>query len=319
MNEMHSDMDKAKAITSILQLMQVHSISLANLTAAVKAQAVHEKKTGVSDTAARLFSILGGNFIFAGIAIYIGMFWVQMNAAEHIIVTLGIGLVLHVLAMLALRDARYERMVKPLFLVAAILQTGGWFVFLAEFFPHSEDLHHAILFVTSVMALQQGATFYRHRLTLLLFMTLAFTYGFAFDALDLLGVNAVWIAMVMGLSMMLVAEAVRKSPHYALSDLGYFLGSCLFFCGLFAKVQHSSGELLYLAAACGCLYISTLTRSNALLTVSTLAMLSYIGYFTVEHFVQSAGWPLSLLLLGAIFFAISNFSLRLKKRYITTP
>jgi hypothetical protein len=45
-------------------------------------------------------------------------------------------------------------------------------------------------------------------------------------------------------------------------------------------------------------------------------MLSYIGYFTAQHFVHSVGWPVALILLGLMFFAISSFALRIRKQYI---
>ena len=87
--------------------------------------------------------------------------------------------------------------------------------------------------------------------------------------------------------------------------------------GLFELVQHTAIELAFLAVACGGVFLSTWVRSRTLLFVSTVAILAYISYFTNEHFQDSLGWPLVLILLGLIFIALSTIAMRISRRYIS--
>jgi hypothetical protein len=97
----------------------------------------------------------------------------------------------------------------------------------------------------------------------------------------------------------------------------YLAGSAVFFSGLFELVEGTPVELVFLACACGGVFLSTWVRSRALLFVSTVAILGYIGYFTAEHFRDSLGWPLVLILLGLAFIALSAIAMRINRRYIS--
>jgi hypothetical protein len=73
----------------------------------------------------RLLAYVGGIFVFAGVAVYIGMFWADMNGAARIIVTLGTGVTALTLAILLVDNDRLARAATPLFLIAAWLQPTG--------------------------------------------------------------------------------------------------------------------------------------------------------------------------------------------------
>jgi hypothetical protein len=319
-----AEQERAQVLATIAEQMVRYDISFPDLAHAMEYVRVHPDakaapasgRPGVGDVAMRLFSTLGGIFIFSGIGVYISMFWAEMNSAMRIIITLGVGLVLHALVIMALKREFYVRSVKPLLLIAAVLQTTGWFVALDELLPHGNDPRYAVLFVMIVMCVQQGTAFFRHRLTMLLFGTLFFGYATLFTLCDLLDANDKLVMIGFGISMMGMAQAIRPTPHAGLSGMMYFIGGSAFCVGLFELMRGTDIEILYLGGICGLIYVSTIVRSSALLTVSTIAMLAYIGYFTENHFVNSVGWPLSLVLLGITFFAISIFMLRLKRRYI---
>jgi len=314
--------ERTKALAAIAEQMVRHDFSFPDLAQAMESvkrdgSGGVSGKSGLGDVAARLFSTLGGIFVFSGIGVYVSMFWGDMNSTMRIIATLGIGLVMHALIMLALRKELYVRTVKPLLLISAFLQTAGWFVALDELMPRGNDERYAILFVMGVMLVQQGTAFLKHRITILLFGTLFFGYSFVAVCLDLLDANEKLTAIGFGVSMIAIAHAIRPTKHAVLSALGDLAGAFLFCFGLFELVKHSALEILYLGAVCGLIYISTFVRSTALLIASTFAMLGYIGYFTSEHFVDSVGWPLSLVILGMVFFGVSVFMLRVKRRYIS--
>jgi hypothetical protein len=116
--------------------------------------------------------------------------------------------------------------------------------------------------------------------------------------------------------MMALAFRYQDTPHAKLSGIGYFLGACGFYAGLFDMLQDSPLEILYFAITIAMMYVTTLLHSAALLTVTTLAMLGYIGYFTTKHFLDSTGWPIVLMLLGGLFFVISRVAWKIKRKYI---
>ena len=65
------------------------------------------------------------------------------------------------------------------------------------------------------------------------------------------------------------------------------------------------------------LYTCVLLQSRALLLTTVIAMLGYIGYFTAQHFVDSLGWPISLVLMGVAFMGVSALAMRVKRQYVT--
>ncbi len=135
--------------------------------------------------------------------------------------------------------------------------------------------------------------------------------------LDLLGVDEDLIALILGASTVSFCIGLERTPYKAMNPVWYLFGSAWFFYGLFELVEHSVIEIAYLAFACGGVFLSTWVRSRTLLFVSTVAILAYIAYFTSQHFQDSLGWPLVLIMLGLIFIALSALAIRINKRYIS--
>jgi hypothetical protein len=52
------------------------------------------------------------------------------------------------------------------------------------------------------------------------------------------------------------------------------------------------------------------------LIVGTLSMLSYIGYYTAEHFANTVGWPIALVIVGIALIGVSSLAVRLNNKYI---
>jgi hypothetical protein len=86
--------------------------------------------------------------------------------------------------------------------------------------------------------------------------------------------------------------------------------------GLFNLVQYSPLEILFLGAACGVVFWSTWVKSRSLLVVGTIAILSYVGYYTAEHFTDVVGWPIALILFGLMLLGLSAVAFRINRKYI---
>lgn len=91
-----------------------------------------------------------------------------------------------------------------------------------------------------------------------------------------------------------------------------------------ATANQSSVLLFYatfdlLLALCSfIIYVSTVVRSRTLLLTSSLATLSYIGYYTGQYFADTLGWPVALIILGLVLIGLSSLALRLNRKYRVT-
>lgn len=124
-----------------------------------------------------------------------------------------------------------------------------------------------------------------------------------------------WASLIIGLSVMFTAYGLQKAGRYPrLSGLGYFIGSVMAYSGLFDLVQNTSIELIYLAVTASTLYVCVVLQSRALLLTTVIAMLGFIGYYSAEHFANSLGWPITLMLMGTAFLAVGTLAIKVKQR-----
>ncbi|MGI9271731.1 MAG: hypothetical protein ACR2QT_08155 [Woeseiaceae bacterium] len=123
-----------------------------------------------------------------------------------------------------------------------------------------------------------------------------------------------WASLIIGVSLVLTAYGLQTADKYPrLIALGYLVGSAMLYAGLFDLVQGTSIELLFLAVTAGILYACVVLQSRAMLLTTVLAMLSFIGYFSAKHFVDSLGWPITLVITGVIFLGIGMIAIRVKR------
>ncbi|NOX26641.1 MAG: DUF2157 domain-containing protein [Gammaproteobacteria bacterium] len=361
--------DKPSALKKITQLMHRFDIASAEVETAFHASAdssVTIDPRSKSDIAKTLFIYLGAIFILAGISAYVGMFWDSMGSAMRVLISLGVGYILFIVLISALHEKKYPRLILPLTLAPAFVMTSGWFVLIHEVFPQGNNWRTAVLAVLGVMALHQGALFSKYRITVLLFTTLFFVYGFMQVGLDRLGIPITYIAIVLGASLLLVGTKLEETSHRVLAEpalliaicwlnaglfdfiagstspnwaalivgvslmftayglqkteryprlagLGYFAGSIMLYSALFDLVYNTPLELLYLAATVSMLYVCVVLQSRLLLFTTVIAMLGFIGFYTAEHFANSLGWPVTLVLLGVIFLGVGTIAIKVRR------
>lgn len=308
---------KDQAISKIHEIARQYGLTLTDLESAFT-ELDNGSPEPSSSLLGRILGYLGGIFIFAGLSVFISMNWETMNTAARIIITLGSGLAVFIMALVASADERYTRLKTPLFLIAAALQPTGILVAIDEF-SSAGDWHFAVMITAGIMAFQQAAVFWQKRETTLLFTSLLFTLWFFGVTLDLVNVDEEFIALILGASTLSFCIGLERTPYRGLNSFWYLAGSAMFYLGLFEWVEHTVVELVFLALACGGIFLSTWVRSRTLLLTSTLAILAYIGYFSYEHFQDSLGWPLVLVMLGVVFIALSAVAMRINRRYISNP
>ncbi len=306
---------KDAALAEIVEIARQHDISGQEIVRELGTASQNVAGNAGSSIVRQLLAYVGGIFVFAGILIYIAMFWEEMNSAARIIITQGSGLVALILAVLMLNQDKFARAVTPLFLTAAWLQPIGIMVAFDEL-GSGGNPQHAVLATTTVMLLQSVLILPRYPRSVPVFVALGFGVLTWWNLFDLLGIDEDFNIMITGLFLMLVTYGIDQTPHRSITPFWYFLGSALFFWAAFELLEGTPANVLYLGICAFMIYVSTLARSRTLLFTSTLAMMGYLGYFTSEYFVNSAGWPIALIVTGLILIGLSNLALRINRKYI---
>ena len=310
--------DKAEALEAIVTLAREHGISQDDISAALSTgldSTGPDTEDHKSTILMRVLAYLGGIFVFAGLGVFIAMNWDSMNFAARVVITLGSGIAAFVMALIAVNDERYEKAATPLFLIAALLQPAGLLVIFEEFYA-GDEWDTIGLLVSGVMAAQQLMTFFKTQRTTLLFTGLVFVGAFALILFDKIGIDYTITALIMGASILSLSAGLGGTKHEVMTPFWYLIGSMWLLFGVFDLIEGTPIEVLFIAAASALVYMSTVVRSRTLLFVSTVAMLSYIGYFSAEHFVDSIGWPIALVLFGLLLIGMSALAFRINKKYI---
>lgn len=302
---------KQMALLSIAEIVQKNRLTEKDIHDYLKTYSAQKH----TDTLMKLLSYFGGIFIFAGIAIYVGMFWTSMTIYTKISLTLGTGLILYILAfILPAFDEKNESMIAPLLITSAIFQPIGLFIAIHEFATDS-DIRLPALLVFGALMIQQFLTFCYLRRASLIFTTLLFGSAFIAIGLDLMNFSESFVGIALGFVLLLISYALDRSHYKMLSVFWYFIGALLFLNSLFDILRNTNLEFIFFLASCLILYLSTLVKNRMLLFISTLSVLGYIGYFTHKHFMHSTAWPVALVLLGLICFGVGMVALKLSRKY----
>jgi hypothetical protein len=130
--------------------------------------------------------------------------------------------------------------------------------------------------------------------------------------------SADWACFIVGVGVIFTAYGLDKVELYSrLAGLGYFFGSIFAYAGLFDLSHNTSFELLYLAVTASMLYACVVLQSRALLFTTVIAMLGFIGYYTSKHFVNSLGWPVTLVLMGVAFLGVGTLAIKVRKAVVS--
>ena len=307
--------ERTGALTQIAALARQHGISADEIVAVLGQPPVDGPATPGRSVLVRVLGVLGGIFVFAGIGVFIALQWDGMNSAARVVVTLGSGLAAFALAVLSHREARYGAATTPLLLTGAVLEPTGMLVAFDEF-GTGGDWRLASLVATGTMALQFAAAFHGMRRSTPLFLVILFGALFWWTTLDLLDVDDTLVALVLGGSVLLAAVATDRAGHGDITPPWYLVGAGAFLYGAFDAVERTPLEIGFLAVAAGFVYLSAVLHSRTLLAVSTLAILAYTGWFTSEHFAESIGWPLALIVFGIAMMGLSALAVRIDRDYV---
>jgi len=306
--------DKQDALVEVVDLITKHGLTIEEVSAALKGEPAF-KAARSGGIISRLFAFIGGTFVIVGFAIYVGMRWDDLDSLGRVMVTLGPGFCVFVLALVCTTDARLERAATPLFLLAALVEPAGIVVTLQEY-SSGGDPARGVLFMNGVMAIQQGCAFIAKRRTILALTTIVFTLGFFTIAFDLLGVHDNLIGLVIGASLTCIAWSLDRSIHRAIAGVAYFFGSGIFLAAAWDWLHDTPAGPVFLALACGAIFLSTVARSRSLLLVATLGLVGYLVEFITDRFGDDFSGPIMLIVIGFVLIGFGVLAVTINNRFI---
>ena len=278
--------DKQTEIADIIARMQVADISITEISNALGEQG--NKRSPVKSGKhinVRILALLGAICIFAGIINYIAVSWNDMSSFMRIFITLGIGIGLTALLLIAMKEQKYPVLIAYLMVIAPSVETVGWFVMIHEVFPEGNNVHKAAMAVFLVMTLQQMVISLQYKNLLILFTVFIFFYSFINELLYVIEIKGYIIAILVGFSILYNGFSLLKTPYQELSPLFLLAGLIYFNTGLHG-------------------YISEDFDSDIALVITGISIVSS-GYA-----IKKIGYPkltAGCFLIGSMFFYTGLF------------
>lgn len=303
--------DRDKALRKIVEIAARHQLQAEEIINALEAAPPADQAKRTTGILARVMAYLGGVFVLAGIALFIGMQWDHFGSAVRVLVTLGIGFAIYLFALATMTDDRFAGVTTPALLIAALLQPTGIVVMINEY-SRGGDPEHGLLFMCVVMFVQQFLTFLAKRRTVLLFTSLFFGAA-GFGTLgDILDVDFEIIALALGIGLTLISYAIDRTEHRVIMPFWYFAGAVFFLYGAFDVLEGSAIEIIYFGVAASVMYLGTVVRSRTLLFSSVIALMGFTGYYFRESLANAFG----LIILGFLLIGLSALAMSLNRKYI---
>ncbi|MFV2089414.1 MAG: DUF2157 domain-containing protein [Pseudomonadales bacterium] len=307
-----ADSGRKEALQEIRRLITAHALDREELMSAWPVDS--EPQRGV---VSKVLGHLGGLFLFAGIAAFIAINWASLPGPARVGVTLGVGLSIFIGAVIVERSGRWPLVATPAYLAAEVLQATGMLVAFDEY-GSGGDWRIAVALTGAMMSLQAIAVFRVVANSVLVFAALLFGAAAVTNVFALAEVDEIVTALALGVSITLIALGLDRQRFPWNVSLWTGFGSGLFFFGAFDLLEGEPYELLFALFTAGGIYLSVASRTRAILAMSVVSLLLYISYFTVEHFADSLGWPVALILIGIAFVGLGLLTVRFNRRYFLT-
>jgi len=303
--------DRQDALDRIADIVKEHDLSLRAVVERLDGTAVFSGGSRNERLIRRILAYLGAIFVLAGAVTAVNMFWDDLGSAGRVLASFGTGLVALVLAIATHRDSRYEAASTPLFLVGALFQTSGLFVFLNEYYAGGDPALGAMA-VFGVMTLQSLLLFASLRRTSLVFLFVFFGFSFVASTLVWLDVDDGFASLVIGVSGLLVTWRIHATPHRAVTPLAFSVFGALTAIGAFDLVEGEFPlDFSLVGVAAALIYAGVVARSRSLLVTGVLSMLAFLGYFTNEYFADMLSWPVALVMMGLFMLGLSSYAVKL--------
>ena len=275
-----------------------------------------------------VFYVIGVIIVLAGVGTLIGQNWEVIGFAGRILVSLGIALIAYIYAF-SLNKPENRVLSQVMFTVSAALAPLGSAVLLNQ---ANISFDWVAQFYTAIsLAVIFGYALWARRKNILILITVAFgtwayysvllnifTFNYSFDfikwAVMLMGFAYILIGYGMGPAVQLANDSDTKEKNvvrnifYRLGALSV-LGAGISIGGYF--------DILFIAFIFATFYGSVYLKSQSMLALGALFLMAHIVKLTSKYFVDSIGWPVSLIIVGFLIIGVGYMTYSLNKKYIS--
>jgi hypothetical protein len=304
--------DRERALARIEALAREYAISVEEIARRLGDSVEADQRS--AQLIPTILTYLGALFVFAGLVAAANLLWPSLGSASRVLVSLGSGLIALIVSIACHEDPRFHRASLPLFVMAAVLQPAGLFIFLSEYARGGDDaLGAAAVFGT--MTIQMLLVMARYEWTRSVFFAVAYGFCALAALMTWLAFDDTLIAFLIGLSGLLVTIGVDRTRHRAITPVAYPV-----FAGFLAISVHDAVEgsfpldAVLIGVAAGMIVTAVFVRSRSLLTAGVIVTLGYLAYYTDEYFANALGWPISLIGIGAVMIGLSSWAYRVGTR-----
>jgi hypothetical protein len=290
--------------------------------------AVHAKEES-SKNLINTFYGIGAIIAVVGVGILVSQHWDEIGFFGRVLVTLGISLVTYIVALM-LNKPQQKMVSQAMFTIAAVLAPLGSYVLLKE--ANISFDWPAQIITSLILLVVFGSALFISKKNILVLITVGFaTWAYYAVIMKVFGFNYYssnflkWASMLLGASYIFIAYGYRSifqgidageaREKRAIQNVLYgfgtlaILGAGIFVGGIF--------DILFIALIFGAFYGSVYLKSRSMLTLGALFLMAHIIKLTSKYFVDSAGWPVALIVIGFLVIGVGYMTLYLNKKFIS--
>lgn len=318
-------MDKTQILSLIQEKIKEGIITSDDVQKVIHRDDTYKVHSSTAKNITNIFYVIGALIVIIGAVILTVQYWDEIGFAGRVLVTLGISLVTY-LSALFMKESSQRVLSQVLFVISAVLAPIGVIVFFKELSIDFNSLQQTLsAFFLSLIFL--SALWYTKRNILVLISITFATWGYYALLGHMFSMTSdltKWATMILGVSYILIAQyyqyktvAIDTTEHKekkSVENIVYGIGTIailapsIFLGGIF--------DLLAIALIFASSYASVFVKSKAMLMCAALFLVVYIIKITSDYFVDSVGWPLSLMVIGFLIIGIGYGTLYLSRQYI---
>jgi hypothetical protein len=185
--------------------------------------------------------------VLALLLVFLHEFWDNLAPTSRIVLTLGVGMLLHLPAIMLWSQRGRLWAGQGLLLLAVGLQSIGWFALFHHLVPTWQPEGGIALIALPLMFLQSALLWRVYRHGFLLFYPAVFAYALSLIGLHALGAHPIAILLALGASMLCLSQLILTSRYATQSIAWQALGLSLLYYASFKLLQTSAPIFLLLS------------------------------------------------------------------------
>lgn len=320
-------MDKKQALQSLQEQIKQNNLSKEEVLSLFEEGG--EKETNSSKLINILYGI-GSIIAIIGVVILIAENWDTIGFLGRVLVTMGLAILTYLIGF-KLKGEKHRNISQVMFAISAALSPLGIYVILREISDSKSWLVQVIiaLSLAAIFALTRKKT-QRNILAVAVMAYLSWAYFVAFGELYnnysiysdeiIKSAVALWGVFLIGVGVMHTKLCPPTSnldlrEKESINQLFYGFGTLMI---LIPSISTDGiFDLITLILVLGGFYLSIFLKSRAMLVFSALFLVGHIIKLTGEYFVDSVGWPVSLIAMGFIVIGIGYGTFRINRKYLS--